>query len=334
MNQMWNASLQRTVSRNLLLEIAYIGTRGEHIWNNHTEDATYPQYLSLGTQLNNLVPNPYYGKITSGSLSAANVREGSLLTPFPQYTGVTQIRGSVGDSIYHGMTLRAERSFSNGLLFQASYTAAKLIDDVNERFLGGSNYIDPYNLRLSRSISPWDIPQRFVANYVYVLPFGHGKRYLSKGIASWVLGNWQNASIIQFNAGTPISITASCNFAGGQGYGCQAQRVADGNLSSGRSMNQWFNTAAFTNPPAYSFGTDSRTEPDLRNPGTISFDTAMSRWQPIRERMRLQFRADMYNILNHPNLGSPSASVTSSTFGQITSKSGNRTITMSLRLEF
>ena len=99
-------------------------------------------------------------------------------------------------------------------------------------------------------------------------------------------------------------------------------------------MTEWFNTAAFTNPAAYSFGTDSRTEPNLRNPGTINFDSALSRWQPIHERMRMQFRADMYNILNHPNLGAPTASVTSSTFGEILTKSGNRTITMSLRLEF
>ena len=72
----------------------------------------------------------------------------------------------------------------------------------------------------------------------------------------------------------------------------------------------------------------------MRNPGTFNWDTAMSRWQPIRERMRVQFRADLYNILNHPNLGAPTASVTSSTFGEILTKSGNRTITMSLRLEF
>ena len=68
--------------------------------------------------------------------------------------------------------------------------------------------------------------------------------------------------------------------------------------------------------------------------GAITFDSVLSRWQPIRERMRLQFRAEMYNILNHPNAGAPSASITSSTFGQITSKSGSRTITLALRLEF
>ena len=333
-NQMWNANIQRNVTRNLLVEVAYIGTRGEHLWNNFTANGTYPQYLSLGTQLNNLVNNPFFGKITVGSLSAAQVRLGSLLVPYPQYTGVTDLRGSVGDSIYHGFTLRAERAFSRGLLFQASYTAAKLIDDVNERFLGGANYIDPYNLSLSRSISPFDVSQRLVANFVYALPFGHGKQFLSHGIASYILGNWQTSGIYTMQTGNPISITAACNFAGANGYGCYANRSKDGNLSSGQSMAQWFDTSAYTSPAPYSFGNGTRTEPDLRNPGTISFDSVLSRWQPIRERMRLQFRAEMYNILNHPNLGAPSASITSSTFGVITSKSGNRTVTMALRLEF
>jgi hypothetical protein len=99
-------------------------------------------------------------------------------------------------------------------------------------------------------------------------------------------------------------------------------------------MNRWFDTAAYASAAQYSFGTGSRTEPDLRNPGTFGFDSVMSRWQPIRERMRVQFRAEFYNILNHPNLGAPSTSITSSTYGQITSKSSNRTITMALRLEF
>ncbi len=334
MNQMWNANIQRSVGKNLLVEAAYIGSRGEHIWNNFTRNATLPQYLSLGTQLNDLVPNPFFGKITTGAMSAAQVRRGSLLVPYPQYGGVSQIRASVGDSIYHGFTLRAERSYSNGLLFQVSFTGAKLIDNVNERFIGGTNYVDPYNLNRSRSISAADISRRFVANYVYELPFGHGKKFLSTGIASWILGNWQTSSILSAQNGTPLSITGACNFSGASGYGCYADRLKDGNLASGQSMNRWFDTAAYASAAQYSFGTGSRTEPDLRNPGTFGFDSVMSRWQPIRERMRVQFRAEFYNILNHPNLGAPSTSITSSTYGQITSKSSNRTITMALRLEF
>jgi hypothetical protein len=179
------------------------------------------------------------------------------------------------------------------------------------------------------------VSQRFVANYVYELPFGHGKQFLSHGIGSWILGNWQTSGILTFQTGNPISITAACSFPGVSGLGCYADRLKNGNLPSGsQNMNQWFDTTAYASPAAYSFGSGSRTEPNLRNPGAISFDSVMSRWQPIRERMRLQFRAELYNLLNHPNLGAPSASITSSTYGQITSKSGNRTVTMALRLEF
>jgi hypothetical protein len=334
MNQMWNANIQRSVLKDFIVEAAYVGSRGERLWNNYTANATNPIFLSMGSALNNLVPNPFFGKITTGSLSAATVRQGVLLVPYPQYTGVGVLRGSVGDSVYHGLTLRGERSFTHGVMFQASYTAAKLIDDVNERFVGGNNYDNPYNLRQSRSISAADISQRFVANYVWVLPFGHGKQFFSHGLASWILGNWQTTGILTFQTGTPISVTGACSFSGTSGLGCTSNKLRDGNLSGGGTMNQWFDTTAFTNPAPYSFGNASRTEPDLRNPGTIAWDSGMSRWQPIKERMRLQFRADMYNILNHPNLGAPSASVTSSTFGQITTKSGNRTITMALRLEF
>ena len=335
MNQQWNANIQRNITRNLLVEAAYVGSRGEHIWNNFTRNATLPRYLSLGTQLNDLVPNPFFGKITTGAMSAAQVRRGSLLVPYPQYGGVSQTRASIGDSVYHGFTLRAERSFSNGLLFQLSFTGAKLIDNVNERFVGGANYINPYNLKQSRAISAADISQRFVANYVYELPFGHGKKFLSHGVASYILGNWQTSGILVAQTGTPIAITAACNFAGANGYGCYANRVKDGSLTTGQSMAQWFDTTAFVNPAAYSFGTDSRTQPSLRNPGTFTFDTVMSRWQPIHERMRLQFRAEIYSILNHPNLTGPTTQITSSTYGQITAKANNnRNIVMALRLEF
>ncbi len=281
MNQMWNANIQRSVTKDLIIEAAYVGSRGEHLWNNFTDNATFPQYLSMGSALNNLVPNPFFGKITTGSLSAATVRQGSLLVPYPQYTGVSMLRGSVGDSVYHGLTLRAERSFAHGLMFQASYTTAKLIDDVNERFVGGANYDDPYNLRQSRAISAADISQRFVANYVYVLPFGHGKQYFSHGIGSWILGNWQTTGILTFQTGTPISITGACSFSGTSGLGCTANKSKDGNLSGGGTMAQWFDTTAYTSPAPYTFGNASRTEPDLRNPGTIAWDSGMSRWQPI-----------------------------------------------------
>src|SRR5262249_43875835 len=103
MNQMWNANIQRNITRDTLGEEGYLGSRGEHIWNNYNVNATYPQYLPLGSQLNALVPNPFFGKIQNGAMSAAQVRMGSLLVPYPQYSGISQIRASIGDSVYHGL---------------------------------------------------------------------------------------------------------------------------------------------------------------------------------------------------------------------------------------
>lgn len=335
-NQMWNANVQRTFGKNLLFEAAYIGSRGMRIWNNYNRNATFPQYLSLGSQLNALVPNPFYGKITIGTMSTATVRQGILLVPYQHYAGsVVQLRASVGDSVYHGFTLRAERSYSNGLMFQISYTGAKLIDNVNERFVGGANFINPYDLGSSRSLSAADVNRRLVLNWVYELPFGHGKQFLSKGIGGKILGNWQVSGILTAQTGTPLSISAACTMPGVSGLGCYADRVKDARLPDGQqSMDRWFDTTAYVNPGPYSFGNGSRTEPNLRNPGTFAFDSVLSRWQPIKERMRLQFRAELYNLMNHPNLGAPTTGITSSTYGMITSKSGNRTIVMGLRLEF
>lgn len=335
-NQMWNANVQHTFGSNLLVEAAYIGSRGMRIWNNYNRNATNPVYLPLGSQLNSLVPNPYFGKITIGTMSTATVRQGILLTPYQHYAGnVGQLRASVGDSSYHGFTLRAERAFSKGLMFQVSFTGAKLIDNVNERFVGGANFINPYDLGMSRSIAAADINRRLVANWVYELPFGHGKQFLSKGIGGKILGNWQVSGILAAQTGSPISIVAACTFPGVSGLGCYADRTRSGVIPDGQqTMDRWFDTTAYANPGPYSFGSGSRTEPNLRNPGTFSFDAVASRWQPIKERMRLQFRAEFYNMLNHPNLGAPSATINSSTYGMITTKAGNRTMVMGLRLEF
>jgi len=335
MNQMWNASFQRTIGSNLIVEAAYIGTRGEHLWANINANAVNPSYLSLGSQLNTLVPNPFAGQIANGSLSAQTVRLSSLLSPYPQYTNINNLRASIGDSIYHALTLRAERHMVHGLLFQVSYTKGKLIDNTPERFSAAMNsaIINPYNLGQSRSISDNDISQRFVANFIYQLPFGRDRRWLSHGIGSYILGNWEVSGILTLQTGTPVVIQPTCNTQL-PGIGCYAMRLHDPNLTSGQSPNQWFDTSAFSTAPLYSMGTDSRTEPNLRNPGLQNLDCLLSRSQPIREKLQLQFRAEFYNSLNHTNLNAPQTLVTAADFGQITTAGNARTTQLGLRLSF
>jgi Carboxypeptidase regulatory-like domain len=332
-NQQWNAAIQRTIFGDLLVEAAYLGSRGEHIWANTNVDAANPQYLSLGSQLNTLVTNPFYGKITSGSLSTPTIRMSSLLLPYPQYTGITDIRDSVGDSIYHGLTLRADKRFGHGLLFQASYTFSKLIDDVPERFAGRSSANNPYNFQASRSLSDLDRSQIFVMNFVYELPVGKDKHWASQGVVGKVVGNWQVSGILTLENGQPVVISGpnNTNLPGISSY---ANRLSNPNLASGQSIAKWFNTSAFAAAPLYTLGTDSRTESNLRNPGIVSLDLGLSRYQPITERMSLQFRAEMFNATNKVNFNAPQGMLTATNFGQITAAAGGRVVQLGLRLAF
>ena len=333
LNQQWNASFQRTIFSDLLIEAAYLGSRGEHIWQNLNIDAVNPSYLSLGSQLNTLVSNPFFGKITTGNLSPATVRQSLLLSPYPQYTSINNIRASVGDSVYHAFTLRADKRFAHDLLFQASYTFSKLIDNVPERFSGRSSLINPYNLKLSRSVSDLDRSQIFVANFVYELPIGTGKHFVGHGLAGKVLGNWQVSGIFTADNGQPVVITG-VNNTQLPGISAYAVRLKNPNLSSGQSINRWFDTTAFAAAPLYTLGTDSRTQPNLRNPGILNLDLGLSRYQPITEKIRLQFRAEMFNSTNKVNFSAPQGSITASNFGQIIAAAGGRTVQLGLRLAF
>lgn len=334
LNQQWNLSLQKTLFSDLLIEAAYLGSRGEHIWTGSLNaDAAPTQYLTLGNQLNALVPNPFFGKITNGSLSTPTVRQSSLLVPFPQYTGVGQLRAAAGDSIYHAFTLRADKRFAHGVLFQASYTFSKLIDNVQERFAGRSSFNNPYNLAASRSVSDQDRSQIFVGNFVYELPFGTGHRFVGNGITGKVIGNWQVSGIITLENGQPVVISGPNNTQL-PGISAYAMRLKDPHLASGQSIDRWFDTTAFAAAPNFSLGNDSRTEPNLRNPGIINADLGLSRYQPITERMRLQFRAEMFNATNKVNFMAPQGSVTATNFGQITAAASGRVVQLGLRLAF
>lgn len=333
-NQHWNANIQYMIARDLLVEAAYVGSRGQRIWVNRDRTAVSTQFLSLGTALDDLVPNPYFGVIPTGSLSVAQVRRSQLLKPFNHYTGVSRFRDAVGDSVYHGFTLRADKSMGHGLSLQAAYTVSKLIDDVQERFGGRTNFIDPNNLRISRSVGEYDRPQFLVFNYIYELPWGQGRRWISRGVAGRVVGNWQLSGITMFGKGFPIVITGPNNTRL-PGVSATALRVKSPILPEGQqSIDGWFDPGAFGPAPTFSLGNDSRTQPNLRAPGIKTFDLGLSRSQRIRERMNLQFRAEFFNAFNTPQFNEPNGSVTATNFGQITSAGGARQIQMGLRLSY
>jgi len=334
LNHHWNFNIQRTLGKSVLVEAAYAGSRGMRIWVNRNRTAVSTQFLSLGAGLDQLVDNPYFGVISTGALSVRQVRRSQILQPFNHYTGVSRFRDAVGDSNYHAFTMRVEKQMSKGLLFQASYTAGKQIDNVQERFGGRSTFNDPNNMALSRAIGEFDRPSYLVFSYIWELPFGPGKAFANQGVLSHILGRWQFAGITTLGKGLPLVITGPNNTRL-PGVSARANRLKDPLLPSDqRTLDRYFDTSAFVAAAPYDIGNDSRTQPRLRGYGIKSADMSLNRSQPIGDHINLQFRAEMFGVFNTPQFNEPNTNVVATNFGQINGAGGARQIQLGLRLSF
>jgi hypothetical protein len=331
---------------NWLIDLTYAGNHGTHlISGGYALNQLDPQYLSLGTALQNTVTNPYAG-IVPGSLGGATITRQQSLLRFPYYSAVTVRNPHMGNSIYHAGLLRIEKRFSQGLTFLASYTKAKLIDDSvatpiafgNVEQVGTIGFQNSYNLRGERSLDPTDVAQRLVLSGVYEVPIGKGRKFaISNGILDGIIGGWQIQGLATIQNGVPVVITGANN------------NLATRPNSTGQSAKldnptptAWFNTSVFVNPPLYTFGNVGRSLPDVRNPGVFQVDMSLIKNIHIAERFNLQFRAESFNVANHTNYGlvnggfSPGANGLniSSTFGTITTARDPRSIQLGLKLNF
>jgi hypothetical protein len=330
----WNLNIQHTFGRDTRFEVAYVGNRSEHNWINVDVDAVNPvPYLKLGSKLTTVVPNPFYGIITTGSLSEPTVEYADTLEPYPQYTGVGADRDPYGDGYYQSFQMQLVHPLGHGIWANGSFTWSKFMDDTTERFIS-PNYgvADPYDLLLDMSPSDLNRNEVFTGALIYQLPFGEGREWLKSGLGSKLLGNWQVDFMPTFGSGLPLDMEPSCDV-GLPGIGCLAER---GNVQSvPQTLNHWFDTAAFTNPPPFSLGNDSRTEPHLYSAGLNSWNIALDRTQVIKERYNVQFRAEFFNAFNTPNFAAPVTSISAPNFGQVTStENGPRVIQLGLRLSF
>jgi hypothetical protein len=254
------------------------------------------------------------------------------LRPFPQYANVAYLTLD-GNSIYHSLQAKLEHRCKNGLVVSAAYTFSKLIDDVDAP--ARANHVgvqNVYDIRAERGVGGYDIPQRFVVNYVYRLPFGRGARYGEAiPVVKDVISGWELAGLTEFQSGQPLAIT---QFNETHGF-TESQRpnmVGNPVLSSGRTLTHWFNTAAFQLAPPYTLG-DSPRFP-LHGPGMNNTDLALQRNFILHENVKLQFRGEFFNAFNHPHFNNPNGNVSSSNFGVITSSQAGRITELVVRLFF
>jgi hypothetical protein len=332
--QQWNFAVQRELTRNMVVEVAYAGSKITHVGIPDTNiNQLTAEQLARGPALLARVPNPFFGQIPrSSSLGDPTIPLAQLLKPFPRFTNVTFYRNNVGNTNYNALQVKLEQRFTNGFSFLVSYTRSKLIDEASSVFdasiltgpIANFPVADSFNRKLERDLSTGDIPNVFVASFTYDLPIGKGK----------LLGGWELAGVIQLQSGLPLAVTQATNFNAFAGFGTQRPNlVADPNLpSSQRSTARFFNTSAFTIAPQFTIGNSSRNP--VRGPQYRNADIAIIKRTYFGEYRNIEFRAEAFNVTNTPPLGAPATVAGAAGFGSITSAGDPRVLQFGLKVNF
>ena len=215
----------------------------------------------------------------------------------------TRVFVPASNSTYEAGTIQLERRLSSSFTMLAAYTRSKAIDDARTP-------LDYYNRAIEKALSGFDAPNQFVISAVYDLPIGHGRPYGSHWSrpVDAVLGGWQLSGIGRVQSGFPIGVGRINNNG-------QSARLDN------PTIDRWFNTSVFTSAAAFTYGTTGPLLPDVRTDGLRNIDTVMSKSfvASIKDhRITTQFRAEFYNLFNHPQFAAPNGSVTSQSFGQVT----------------
>ncbi len=298
----WNFTVQRLITQDTLVDVGYVATRGRRLLLN--SDLNQPP---AGTFTSNPSVNP------------------AALRPFPGL-GRATVALNNANSAYDSLQVSVQRRLHRGLQYGVAYTWSKSID------YGSSLYAvatDPFNLRLDRGLSDFDRRHTLIASYVYELPF-------LKNAATPVgkaFGGWQVSGVVSFLSGFPLSIGAGGDVAGVGGAGPQfADKLAGCDPGPIKSLQQWFNTSCFKRPKDGTFGTAARGI--THRPGFANWDFALFKGGHIIERLNYQFRAEFFNVLNHPSFTDVSTGVTSGDFGKVTGVADPRNIQFGLKLLF
>jgi hypothetical protein len=301
--EQYNLTVEHEVtSISTLFKFAYVGNLGRR--------------LGTGWNPNQPVPGP------------------GATTPRRPFYGVLPTLGDInyytsdGLSNYQAFQFTAEKRLSAGLTGLVGYTFAHSIDDVATDFGGGTGTPqDPTCRFCDRGNSATDLRHRLTVSMTYQLPGFHGK-----GLRGAVLGGWQLNGLLQSQTGLPFTPQLNTTTVN-TGTASRPNRIASGNLSSGQSIKHWFDQTAFNSPALYVYGNAGRDI--LFGPGRTNLDASLFKdFHPV-ERLTIQFRAESFNLFNHPQFGQPNATIGSGSVGQITSTVGNpRQTQLALRLMF
>jgi len=331
-NQRWEISVQRELPQKAVIELAYVGNRGSDLRTGRQLDPVPRQYYSTSPVrdqaaidfLSTQVPNPFYPLLPKTSLSGSNLSRSQLLRPYPQFTGISRDTNE-GYSRYHSLQTRFEKRMSAGYSVNVSWTWSK--------FLEATGFLNDTDPAPERVISDQDRTHRVVISGLWEIPLGPGRKWGSaaRGLPGKVISGWQTQAIYQGQGGAPLGFSNA---------------IFTGNLkdipipNSQRTINRWFNTdAGFERDSRKQLGSNLRTFSSrfsgVRADGLNNWDISLVKNTAITERVRLQFRSEFINALNHPQFSGPNTTPTSTSFGRVTSESQwPRTIQFALKLLF
>jgi hypothetical protein len=296
----WNATVETQLSSDTVVRATYLGSEREH------SGMIYPINTPLAAPgaVQNRRPYQPFGTIslyTNGQ--TANTQQ---------------------------LQLSLERRYSSGLSFQVQYSLTKSLDssatDTGQPTV-------PNNWRLDRGNDSLIRTHYMVGNYVYELPFGHGKRYLSSlhGVPELLLGGWQTSGIVTAASGLPYSVTFTSSVLG---WPSGRANIVGNPAVSSPGVNGWFNPQAYALPAQFAYGNSAPNS--LWGPGLVTWDMGVFKNFRFFERWNLQFRSEFFNTLNHANFSNPQSNISVPTqVGKIVATStGPRVIQFALRLEF
>ncbi|HEV2646510.1 MAG TPA: TonB-dependent receptor [Acidobacteriaceae bacterium] len=345
--QQWNVALQHSFTANLSLDVAYAGSHIVHLGVpdqnlNQLTDAQIASGLAspaAAKALTGNVANPYFGVISANSQLGASktIAAAQLLKPYPEFQNVAIYRNNTGSSVYNALEAKLEQRLSHGLTFIAAYTWSKLIDPASSVFSStvlsspnSSSLIDAdtYQPGLERDLSNGDMTNVLTASAVYELT-----KFRGHGLLTPVLGGWTVNAIGTMQSGMPVTITDATNNNAFAGVPLQRPNVT-GNpelAPSQRTPARWFNTAAFSAAPQFTFG-NARRNP-VRGAPYRDLDLALTKHTALSEKTDLEFRAEVFDVTNTPAFAQPNGSVGSAAFGSITATTTDpRVVQFALRL--
>ncbi|MEO7029021.1 MAG: carboxypeptidase regulatory-like domain-containing protein [Acidobacteriaceae bacterium] len=318
--QEWSLDVQQQLWPSVLLDIGYYGSKGTHLLGDL--DINEPPVGAYVTALGLTPP------ITFGTTQLLN-----LIRPFRGYDAMN-IESTIFISSYHSLQVAAQKRFGNNSQLSANYTWSKSLTDANGDF---STPLVTSQPKLDYGPAQFDRRNIFNANYVYNLPFYQHQA----GLVGHVLGGWEVSGIVIAQSGLPFTATEFINDPAGTGSlgNSPSSPRPDqiGNPNSGDAPHtflKWFNTAAFAQVPNGQVRIGSARHGSIIGPGTERWDVSLDKNTRITEGIKLQFRADATNVLNHTNFNHISTNSTSSRFGRVASVGDPRVIQLALKLYF